>query len=76
MLRKIFNYYNTNVTFHSFIQGGIGALLVAVTTYSGGVPVNKAGWLAVIAFFVKAIISWATRWAQQNVATRAIPMAK
>ena len=76
MWPKIVNLYNTNALFHSFVQGAISAMIVAFSTYSGGVPTSKAGWYAAGAFFVKGFISFATRWAQQNVATKSIPMTK
>jgi hypothetical protein len=69
MIKKIVNFYNTSTVFHSFVSGVEGAIVGALSSWSGGVPVGKAGWIALAAFIGKALWSWWKRWAQNNVAT-------
>jgi hypothetical protein len=63
-LKKLFNFYNTNTAFHSFVQGLLAAMIGALTSWGGGVPLDKAGWYTLAAFVGKALFSWFTRWAQ------------
>jgi hypothetical protein len=72
ILKWIFNKYNTSTAFHSFIQGLVAALIAALTSWGGGVPTNKAGLYALLAFIGKALFSWFTRWAQTQQATKAV----
>lgn len=69
MWKKIMNYYNTQPLFQSFVSGAEGAVLGALSSWSGGIPLNKAGWITLACFFGKALYGWGKRWMQQNVAT-------
>lgn len=70
MWQKIMNLYNTNTTFHSLVTGLEGALVSAITSWNGGIPVNKTGWVALGSFVGVALYNFLKRWMQQNVATK------
>jgi hypothetical protein len=72
MLKWIFNYYNQSTPFHSFVQGMLGALIAALTSWQGGVPLNMGAFYALLAFLGKALFAWFTRWAQTQQATKAV----
>jgi len=64
MLKQIASYYNTNATFHSFVQGMAAAIVAALASWPGGMPTTKMGLWALGAFVGKALFAWFTRWAQ------------
>jgi hypothetical protein len=76
MWKKIVNYYNTNAYFHSFVEATEAAIVSFCTSWSGGLPLTKAAWVAVFFAMGKALWSAWKRWMQTNVATVAIPMKK
>lgn len=46
LISKIASLYATNVKFHSLVVGLEIAVASFITSYSGGLPTNKAGWTA------------------------------
>ena len=72
---KFINLYNTNTKFHSFVQGLVGAVIGAGSEWiksGAGVPTSKTALYALGAFVFKYLYSWATRWAQNNLATQGV----
>ena len=69
MFEKIVNFYKTNSKFHSFVVAVESGLVSGLTSLVGGVPVNKAGWVAIAATVGGAVWGAAKRWATNNVLT-------
>jgi len=76
MLKKVMNLYNTNAKFHSFVvaleYGAVGFL----STWNGGIPSGKQGWIALAAGLAGAVISAGKRWAATNVATENLTLVE
>lgn len=68
--QRVMNYYNTNAKFHSFVVAVEYAAVGFLSTWPGGVPTSKQGWVALGAGVAGAIISAVKRWAATNVATQ------
>lgn len=68
-MNSLMNYYNTNAKFHSFVVFvEMGAVSFA-TSYSGGLPTTKAGWVALVFAGGGAVWGAIKRWLSTNVAT-------
>lgn len=72
MLEKIANKYNSNAKFHSFVIAVEYAAVSFVTSYGGGMPTQKSGWVALGGAFVGAVIGATKRWLATNVATQGL----
>jgi len=76
MWAKLMNFYNTNALFHSLVLGVEAAIISFATSYNGGLPTNKAGWVS-LAFGVGGAVWGAIkRWMATNVATKNLAMLK
>jgi hypothetical protein len=73
---KILNWYNTNTYFHSFVLALEAALISFATSYSGGLPTNKSGWVALASALGGAVWGALKRWLSQNVATVGVEVKK
>ena len=69
MWQKIVNFYNTNTYFHSLVIALEYAAVGFLSSWSGGIPTSKSGWLTLGAAFLGAIVAALKRWLQNNVAT-------
>lgn len=68
-IRNIVNFYNQNAAMHSFVSGLEGAVVGALTSWGGGIPVNKSGWIVLGCFVGKAAWGYIKHWLQVNAAT-------
>lgn len=73
IIQSLINYYNLSPTFHSFVICLEYAAVSFVTSYSGGVPTSKSGWIALGGAFVGTVIGAAKRWVATNIATVRVP---
>lgn len=73
-MKSLMNFYNTNAYFHSFVVAVEMGVVSFATSYSGGLPTNKAGWVS-LGFAVGGVVWGAVkRWLATNVATTSLTM--
>jgi len=72
MWERLMNFYNTSAAFHSFVVALEYAAISFITSYQGGVPSSKAGWLALGGAFLGALVGGIKRWLATNVATQGL----
>jgi hypothetical protein len=75
MWQKVMNFYNTNAPFHSLVIALEYATVSFLTSYSGGLPKGKAGWVALVASLGGALWAAGKRWMATNEATKNLKMA-
>lgn len=69
-MKYFVNLYNTNATFHSFVLALEYAGVAFLSTYQGGVPTSRQGWIALGTGVAGALISAGKRWLVTNYATK------
>lgn len=69
MWRKVMNYYNTNAKFHGLVIAVEYAGISFLTSWSGGVPTGKSGWVALGGGLIGAVVGAVKRWMATNVAS-------
>lgn len=73
IIQSLINYYNVSPTFHSFVICLEYAVVSFVTSYSGGVPTSKSGWVALAGAFAGVVVGSLKRWLATNIATVRVP---
>lgn len=68
LIQKIVNLYAANGKFHSFVIAMEFAIVGFLTTYSGGLPTSKDGWMALAAGIGGALWGAVKGWLRNNVA--------
>ena len=68
-IKRLVTFYNTNSKFHSFVVAVEYAAVSFLTSWSGGVPTGRSGWVALAGAFGGSLIGAAKRWLATNVAT-------
>jgi hypothetical protein len=63
----LINLYKTNTAFHSFVAGLEGAVVAALVSWNGGLPVGKTAWVTFAAFVGKALWGWLRGYLTQAV---------
>ena len=74
MWKTIMNLYNTSTVFHSLVIAVEMAVVSFATSYSGGLPTSRAGWVSLAFAFGGAIWAAIKRWLATNVATKQVPL--
>lgn len=71
--QKLVQLYTANGKFHSFVVACETGLASGLTSYSGGVPSGKAGWIALATFVGGFLWGSVKGWLRQNALAAVLP---